>query len=205
MTATLAASGTESPVAAPEFSPTEERILTAALSLIGRRGVRRLGMQEISEAAGVSRATLYRYFPSKEHVLAAAADYDEQRFRAGLDDALAAAEGPAERIAAFMSYSFAFIRTHSARSLFESEPGFVLSYLLDHLPSLREEFIARLGDALDAVPAVKRGDVHREQLADIVVRLFAASWIVPETDEASLVQSVNRILQISPKDGGRER
>jgi AcrR family transcriptional regulator len=204
MTATLASSSTESSVAAAEFSPTEERILNAALSLIGRRGVRRLGMQEISEAAGVSRATLYRYFPSKEHVLAAAADYDELRFRVGLDDALAAAEGPAERIAAFMSYSFAFIRTHSARSLFESEPGFVLSYLLEHLPSLREEFIARLGDALDAVPAVRSGDLHREQLADIVVRLFAASWIVPETDEASLVHSVNRILQISPSDGGRE-
>ena len=41
------------------FTPTEERILTAALGLIGRRGVRRLGMREISEAAGVSRGTLY--------------------------------------------------------------------------------------------------------------------------------------------------
>ena len=179
-----------------EFSPTEARILVAALALIGRRGVRRLGMQEISEAAGVSRATLYRYFPSKEHVLLAAADYDELRFQAGLDDAMAAAHGPEERIAAFMSYSFAFIRSHSARSLFESEPGFVMSYLLAHLPSLREEMLVRLGPALDSVPVVQRGDLDREQLADLVVRLFASSWIIPEPDDDSLVESLTQILQM---------
>lgn len=179
-----------------EFSPTEARILVAALALIGRRGVRRLAMQEISEAAGVSRATLYRYFPSKEHVLAAAADYDEQRFQAGLDGAMAAAEGPEERIAAFMSYSFAFIRTHSARSLFESEPGFVMSYLLAHLPALREQLLVRLGPALDSLPVVKRGALRREELADLVVRLFASSWIIPEPDDDSLVESLKQILQI---------
>jgi AcrR family transcriptional regulator len=188
-----------------EFSPTEERILTAALGLIGRRGVRRLAMQEISEAAGVSRGTLYRYFPSKEDVLAAAADLDEQRFRVGLDEALATSRGPQERIAAFMSYAFAFIRSHSARSLFESEPGFVLSYLLDHLPSLRAELLVRLGEDLGAVPAVAAGDLDREQLADLIVRLFASSWIIPEADEASLVQSVNHVLHIAPdQSGGRE-
>jgi AcrR family transcriptional regulator len=200
VTATLLASAP-----AREFSPTEERILTAALGLIGRRGVRRLAMQEISEAAGVSRGTLYRYFPSKEDVLAAAADLDEQRFRVGLDEVLAGATGPQQRIAAFMSYAFAFIRSHSARSLFESEPGFVLSYLLDHLPSLRAELLVRLGEDLGAVPAVAAGDLDREELADLIVRLFASSWIIPEADEASLVRSVNHVLQIAPdQSGGRE-
>jgi len=198
MTATLAGVGARPAGLAEEsvFSATEARILTAALGLIGRRGVRRLGMLEISEVAGVSRATLYRYFPSKEHVLAAAADYDGQRFRVGLDQALAATEGPEERIAAFMSYSFAFIRTHSARSLFESEPGFVMSYLLAHLPSLREEMLVQLGSALDSVPVVRRGELDREQLADLVVRLFASSWIIPEPDDDSLVESLKQILQI---------
>ena len=180
------------------FSPTEARILTAALALIGRRGVRRLGMQEIAEAAGISRGTLYRYFPSRDHVLAAAADFDEQRFSAGADEVLASVTEPEQRISAFLAYAFEFIRSHSARSLFESEPGFVLSYLLDHLPSLRGELILRLGDALDSVPAVKRGDLSREQLADVIVRLFASSWIIPESDERTLVDSINHILEITP-------
>jgi AcrR family transcriptional regulator len=181
------------------FTPMEERILTAALGLIGRRGVRRLGMREISEAAGVSRGTLYRYFPSKDDVLAAAADYDERRFSDGLDEALSAVTVPAEQIGVFIAYSFDFIRSHPARSLFESEPEFVLSYLLDHLPALRGELFGRLGDALDAVPAVAEGRLSREQLADVIVRLFLSSWIIPESDEASLVQSVSRILEINPE------
>ena len=180
------------------FTPTEERILTAALGLIGRRGVRRLGMREISEAAGVSRGTLYRYFPGKDDVLVAAADYDERRFGTGLDEVLAAVTVPAERIGVFIAYAFDFIRSHPARSLFESEPEFVLSYLLDHLPALRGEWMERLGDALDAVPAVAEGALDRAQLADVIVRLFLSSWIIPESDEASLVQSVSRMLQISP-------
>ena len=121
-------------VAARTFSATEERILTAALSLIGRRGVRRLGMQEIAESAGVSRGTSYRYFPSKDSVLAAAADYDAVRFSNGLDDVLAGARQPQQRIETFMAYSFNFIRSHPCRPLFESESGFVIGYLLDHLP-----------------------------------------------------------------------
>ncbi len=40
----------------------------------------------------------------------------------------------------------------------------------------------------------------RGQLADVIVRLFASSWIIPESDDASLVQSVNRILQIEPEE-----
>src|ERR1700692_385390 len=105
---------------APEgFSPTEERILTAALGLIGRRGVRPLGMREIAEGAGGSRGTLYRYFPSKDHVLAAAAEYDAQRFSDGIDEVLAAARSPEDRISAFMAYAFDFIRSHPCRPLFE--------------------------------------------------------------------------------------
>jgi AcrR family transcriptional regulator len=179
------------------FNPTEERILTASLGLIGRRGVRRLGMREIAESAGVSRGTLYRYFPSKDHVLAAAAAYDAQRFSNGLDRVLAAGRSPEERLTSFMAYAFDFIRSHPCRPLFESESGFVMSYLLDHLPALRGELVDRLGDALDAVPAVAAGTLSKDQLADVIVRLFASSWIIPETDDASLVQSVNRILQIS--------
>lgn len=200
MTVTVARAGAEvghtDAFTTRTFTPTEERILIAALSLIGRQGVQRLGMAQIADAAGVARGTLYRYFPSRDHLLAAAADYDEVRFGAGLDEVLTSVHAPEERIAAFVGYAFDFIRSHPARPLFESEPGFVLSYLLDRQPAMRGELIGRLGDALDTVPAVRHGDLDREQLADVIVRLFVSSWIIPETDETSLVQSLRGILQI---------
>lgn len=44
---------------------TREQILAAALELVGRGGLAALSMDELAEAAGVSRATLYRLFPGK--------------------------------------------------------------------------------------------------------------------------------------------
>jgi AcrR family transcriptional regulator len=49
---------------APE--PTaRQRILDAALELVGRHGLAELSMDELAATAGVSRATLYRLFPGK--------------------------------------------------------------------------------------------------------------------------------------------
>ena len=42
-----------------------ERVLMAALELVGRDGLARLSMDEVAAAAGVSRASLYRLFPGK--------------------------------------------------------------------------------------------------------------------------------------------
>ncbi len=194
MAALLADAGT---IPTRSFNPTEERILTATLGLIGRRGVRRLAMQEISEAAGVSRGTLYRYFPSKDLVLAAAADFDEARFGAGLDQALAAVADDG-RMAAFLSYAFDFIRTHPARSLFESEPGFVLGYLLDRLPNLRRELVVRLGPEVDVLPVVREGRLTREEVADLVVRLFARAGSFPKPTTARSCARSNARWRCAP-------
>ncbi len=182
------------PAGSGSYGSTEERILSATLQLVGRRGVKRLGMQEVSEAAGVSRGTLYRYFPSKECLLDAVAVFDERAFNQGLAAALAVCQEPTERMRAFVAFAFDYIRMHPARALFEHEPGFVLGYLLVHLPKLEVALLSQLGDAFDSVPAVATGALSREQLVDVVVRLFASSFIIPEPDDRALVQSVNGIL-----------
>jgi AcrR family transcriptional regulator len=184
--------------AEPLYGATEERILSAALGLFGRRGVKRLGMQEVSEAAGVSRGTLYRYFPSKVHLLDAVAGYDEARFTLGLAAALDPVSAPAERIRTLVAFAFDYIRLHPARSLFASEPEFVLGYLFAHLPKLRDALLSQLGDAFDSVPAVASGNLSRGQLADVIVRLFVSSLIMPEPDDRALVQSINAMLLAPP-------
>jgi AcrR family transcriptional regulator len=176
------------------LNATEERILGATLQLLGRRGVKRLSMQEVSEVAGISRGTLYRYFPSKDRLLNAVATYDERKFTDGLAAALNVVEGPTARIAATVSFAFDYIRTHPARALFASEPDFVLGYLLTHLPKLQAAFLEQLGDAFDTVPAVASGNLTREQLADVIVRLFTSSFVIPEPDDRALVQSINGLL-----------
>lgn len=46
-----------------------ERVLAAAMELMGREGLNRLSMDELAEAASVSRANLYRLFPGKPALL----------------------------------------------------------------------------------------------------------------------------------------
>jgi AcrR family transcriptional regulator len=50
------------------------RILAAALEVIGRAGLRAMSMDELAEAAGCSRASVYRLFPGKTALFAALLD-----------------------------------------------------------------------------------------------------------------------------------
>jgi TetR/AcrR family fatty acid metabolism transcriptional regulator len=57
----------------------EHRILEAALDLFGRKGFEATTVSAICEAAGVSEATLYEYFASKEQVLFSIAEIYTRR------------------------------------------------------------------------------------------------------------------------------
>lgn len=48
-----------------------DAILAAAGTLVGRHGLRAVTMSRIAEDAGIGRATLYRYFPDVDTILAA--------------------------------------------------------------------------------------------------------------------------------------
>ena len=48
---------------------TRDRILEAAIDLVGARGVAGLSMEDVAQRAEVSRATLYRLFPGKAALL----------------------------------------------------------------------------------------------------------------------------------------
>jgi AcrR family transcriptional regulator len=74
--------------------PTEQRraeILEAALGLFSSKGFHETTMEEVAQAAGVAKGTVYLYFQSKEHLLLAL----KQEFMQGLKDAVTAivAEG----------------------------------------------------------------------------------------------------------------
>lgn len=86
--------------------PAAERLLDAAARVFTERGPG-AGMAEVAAAAGVGRATLYRYFPSRDALLrglveAAAAEV-EQRIADADVDAVDAREGVARLCRGFMT------------------------------------------------------------------------------------------------------
>ncbi|HEY2182141.1 MAG TPA: helix-turn-helix domain-containing protein [Solirubrobacteraceae bacterium] len=79
-----------------------ERILDAAYELFSHRGIRAVGVNEVTERAGVAIATLYRHFPSKDQLVLAFLDLREQRWTKDLIEAGAIRRGsnPEERLLA---------------------------------------------------------------------------------------------------------
>lgn len=51
-----------------------DTIIEVAKSLFANRGLQQVQMQEIADAAGLGIATLFRYFPKKEHLVLAVAN-----------------------------------------------------------------------------------------------------------------------------------
>src|SRR5256885_9631057 len=66
----------------------EAKVVDGALRAIARFGLGKLTVDDVAREAGISRATLYRYFPGRGAVLGAVARSEADRLRAGLDAAL---------------------------------------------------------------------------------------------------------------------
>jgi len=66
-----------------------ERILSVALSLFAEKGYERVSLRQVAREVGLTPATLYHYFPSKEALLETLAEQIAQRFEeatAGIAD-----------------------------------------------------------------------------------------------------------------------
>jgi AcrR family transcriptional regulator len=63
----------------PESGPgARERILETAYELFSHRGIHDVGIDELVESAGVAKATLYKYFPSKNELVLAFLEQRQQ-------------------------------------------------------------------------------------------------------------------------------
>ena len=124
-----------------------ERILAATLALAARGGYEAVQMREVAERSEVALGTLYRYFPSKVHLLVSAMAAEVERLSARLQKRQAPGETRAERVA--------FVLERSTRSLQRD-------------PLLTEAMIR----ALMAADATVASEVQavREGMADLIVQ-----------------------------------
>ena len=79
---------------------TRERIVSAGFDLIRSAGIRRLTMEDVADAAGISRAALYLHFPNKQALVDEVLETNARRFRHELTNALATKRTLAAKIGA---------------------------------------------------------------------------------------------------------
>lgn len=92
-------------VSAPGGAPSaRERILATATELFYREGVRAVGVDTIVARSGVAKMSLYRCFPSKDALVAAFLEQQNERYWRWWDEVVARHPGaPAEQLRALVA------------------------------------------------------------------------------------------------------
>ncbi len=158
-----------------------ERVADAALACIADHGVRAVTVERIAVEAGVSRASVYRWFPGgRSDVLLAAGALEMARFFAELEPRLASADTLDDVLAEGLSTTVTFLR--------ESKP---LQALLEHEPELVLPHLAfdRMGTAFEVAAEVAMHHVHRflgdpdaRRAVELVARLALSHTMSPTAD-----------------------
>ena len=166
---------------------TAEMILAAAKRAIEAKGAGRLTMSAVAAEAGVSRPTLYHWFPTKGILLAAMTAYEVEQFDLGLRSVVDGQRAPGRRLDAALRYLVTYLDDAMGSDPIGAEPGFALQSLADSLGPHVASLVRLLGGALDLLPAVGAGTLTREQAAEMFLRVAYSHYLVPHRDPEALL------------------
>jgi AcrR family transcriptional regulator len=183
---------------------TRDRILEGALAAMGRVGPKRLTMSDVSERAGLSRGTLYRYFPTKEDLLAVLAEYEQERFSEGLRRTLV--EGPEPpTLVSVVQYIVGYLRDHPALpQMIDVEPEFVLAFLRQQMPVFHRTTEELLGPVISRSQPVREGLVTARELDELLLRIVLSVFLVPgeRGTAGDLEGALDSFLRLAATDAG---
>jgi AcrR family transcriptional regulator len=154
-----------------------EQILLATREVLATSGSRRLSLSDVAKAAGVSRPTLYKWFPTKDALLEEFSQYEQRKYDAGLAAAVQGLAGDA-RLDAILRFVVEFQQTYSLRDLVDVEPEHVLRQMARALPVLRRRLVPMFEGA------------EAEAVAAIVVRIALSHALLPDDDPDELLREL---------------
>jgi AcrR family transcriptional regulator len=176
-----------------------DRILDAAEKAFVEIGVSRAGMAEIAEAAGCSRGTLYRYFPSRHALHLAYVNREARAIVARVRDSLADVSEPRERAVGFVLGTLREVRAKPGTAAW-FEPGASgmaarMSRASEVIERLTETFSKEWldGAETDAATAA-RADADAALRARWLVRVIVSLLADPEDDESRERALVERFV-----------
>lgn len=156
-----------------------DRILDAAGELFAKHEAATVGMHEIASAAGCSRATLYRYFDSRDALYTAYVHREAYRLYREMTDQVASVADPRERLIEGMMASLRNVRESPALASWFAKTqrpiGAEMAEQSEVIRALTEAFVISLAPDEPEVVA------HR---ARWLVRVMTSLLVFPGHDEA---------------------
>jgi AcrR family transcriptional regulator len=185
-----------------------ERILDGAIGVLSRRGATQLSMSAVCEAAGVSRATLYRYFAHREDLLEAVGEHVSRNFVEGINKAVAESRTPAERLRGVLEFFIRYTAQVKTDRMLEIEPAFVLNFLRSHFPLHVAVFNDALAPLYDDIEAHLGIAVNRSLVSEVLLRAEQSTVVVPagrswEALPAALARMLEQLYRAKQGTGRR--
>jgi AcrR family transcriptional regulator len=176
---------------------TRARIFDGALLAIARHGLTKLGMSDVSVHAGVSRGTLYRYFPTRDELLRDLVEFERARFQHRIAEAVRAAPPGGARLEVALQHVARYLDEHPAiRRLIEHEPAFVLRYVRAEFPRLCAAAATLLSPLLADLRPVRAGVATPDQLVDWLTRMMITAVLFPDPDPAHMARSLTAVYEL---------
>lgn len=169
---------------------TAERILDAAVEAASVHGIGRMSVADVAIRAGLSRPSVYKRYPSKDALVAAAVSREAQRVVDATRQAAAGIEDPREALATAVATMLQLAREHPLLDrvvrteperlvpLFTTDDGLILAAVR---PQIESVFAQRF-------PTM--GPVSRRRVADMLARLLISYALNAPDDPPEVVADV---------------
>jgi AcrR family transcriptional regulator len=179
------------------MTPLEARdgVLAATVRCAGRVGIERITVEEVAREAGVSRATVYRWFPGgRDQLIDEGVTWEVGRFLARLGRAVEDAPDFATRLERGLSFArHAFERHEVLQRLIATEPGGLLPQLQATAPlalAVMRDYLVPFLEAEQLRPGISV-----PQAADYLARMFVSLFTSPgewDLDDPAEVRALVR-------------
>jgi AcrR family transcriptional regulator len=157
---------------------TPDRILDAAFRRIAELGLSRTTVEDVAREAGLTRQTIYRYFPSKDDLVRALIMREEERFLDGVRAAFAVADDLERALADGMNFCVRFAKENPVLDrLLQIDAETALPYITIRGGSVVARARHVVAELIRRKSWVKPDLV--EPVADLLVRAFISYTLTP--------------------------
>jgi AcrR family transcriptional regulator len=168
-----------------EADDASERILAGALEQAEDFGLRRFTVDDVARRAGVSRVTIYRYFPKKDKLIEAVLLHQMRRFLHAVDDAVRPYDTLEERLIEGFVFGLRYLRNHRLLNrVLRTEPELILPHLTvkgGPILTAGRHFIAEFARREADAGMLRLSDEDIDGVSEMLARAVLSFLLTPES------------------------
>jgi AcrR family transcriptional regulator len=183
-----------------------EQILQGAFDCIARFGISKTTVEDVARASGVSRATLYRYFPGgREDLIASVISWETTRFFLRLYQEVAAAHDLEEVLIIGLSFARRAVVEHEVlQRVLDNEPELLLPHLTVDATRVVDLVAAFLRPMLLSYGLREQGQPSAGEAADFLARMILSFVMAPGRWNLEDPEELERLVKDGLLGGIRE-